>query len=98
MVGRGRDYTDVTPLKGLFSGGGSHSLGVMVEVTRLAQGVRHPLGGLQPRPGEGRALRRAGPRPRGAKAGLPRRLVQLFLGLVLYGVHRLAGQRSSTAG
>ena len=35
VVGRGRDYADVTPLKGLFSGGGSHSLGVTVEVTRL---------------------------------------------------------------
>jgi transglutaminase-like putative cysteine protease len=35
-VGRGRDYGDVPPLKGLFSGGGSQRLGVTVEVTRLA--------------------------------------------------------------
>ena len=35
VVGRGRDYTDVPPLKGLYSGGGSQSLGVAVEVTRL---------------------------------------------------------------
>lgn len=36
VVGRGRDYGDVTPLKGIYSGTGSHSLGVTVEVTRLA--------------------------------------------------------------
>ena len=36
VVGRGRDYGDVTPLKGIYSGTGSHSLGVVVEVTRLA--------------------------------------------------------------
>lgn len=36
VVGRGRDYRDVTPLKGIYSGKGSHSLGVVVEVTRLA--------------------------------------------------------------
>lgn len=36
VVGRGRDYGDVTPLKGLYSGAGSHSLGVTVEVTRVA--------------------------------------------------------------
>jgi transglutaminase-like putative cysteine protease len=36
VVGRGRDYSDVTPLKGIYSGTGSHSLGVTVEVTRLA--------------------------------------------------------------
>ena len=36
VVGRGRDYGDVPPLKGLYSGGGSQSLGVTVEVTRLA--------------------------------------------------------------
>ncbi|HWH28808.1 MAG TPA: transglutaminase family protein [Mycobacteriales bacterium] len=35
VVGRGRDYGDVAPLKGLYSGTGSHSLGVTVEVTRL---------------------------------------------------------------
>lgn len=35
VVGRGRDYGDVTPLKGLYSGTGSHSLGVTVEITRL---------------------------------------------------------------
>lgn len=36
LVARGRDYDDVTPLKGIYSGGGSHRLGVTVEVTRLA--------------------------------------------------------------
>jgi transglutaminase-like putative cysteine protease len=36
VVGRGRDYGDVTPLKGIYSGVSSHSLGVVVEVTRLA--------------------------------------------------------------
>ena len=36
VVARGRDYTDVPPLKGVYAGGGSHSLGVTVEVTRLA--------------------------------------------------------------
>jgi transglutaminase-like putative cysteine protease len=35
VVARGRDYGDVTPLKGVYSGGGSQSLGVTVEVTRL---------------------------------------------------------------
>ena len=35
LVARGRDYGDVTPLKGVYSGGGSQSLGVVVEVTRL---------------------------------------------------------------
>jgi transglutaminase-like putative cysteine protease len=36
VVARGRDYGDVPPLKGVYAGGGSHSLGVVVEVTRLA--------------------------------------------------------------
>ena len=36
VVGRGRDYGDVPPLKGVYSGTGQHSLGVTVEVTRLA--------------------------------------------------------------
>jgi len=36
IVARGRDYGDVTPLKGVYSGGGSQRLGVTVEVTRLA--------------------------------------------------------------
>lgn len=35
VVGRGRDYGDVVPLKGVYSGGGAQSLGVVVEVTRL---------------------------------------------------------------
>jgi len=35
VVGRGRDDGDVPPLKGLYSGGGSQSLGVTVAVTRL---------------------------------------------------------------
>ncbi len=36
VVARGRDYADVPPLKGVYSGGGAHSLGVVVEVTRLS--------------------------------------------------------------
>ncbi len=36
IVARGRDYTDVPPLKGVYAGGGSQSLGVTVDVTRLA--------------------------------------------------------------
>lgn len=35
-VGVGRDYADVTPLKGIYSGGGSTDLDVTVEITRLA--------------------------------------------------------------
>jgi len=35
IVGRGRDYHDVTPLKGLFKGGPAEGLGVQVELTRL---------------------------------------------------------------
>lgn len=34
-VGRGRDYADVSPLKGIYSGGASESLGVEVSLTRL---------------------------------------------------------------
>jgi transglutaminase-like putative cysteine protease len=36
VVARGRDYTDLPPLKGVYAGGGMQSLGVTVEVTRLA--------------------------------------------------------------
>ena len=36
VVARGRDYADVPPLKGVYSGGGSQSLVVVVEVTRLS--------------------------------------------------------------
>ena len=36
VVARGRDYTDLPPLKGVYAGGGLQSLGVTVEVTRLA--------------------------------------------------------------
>jgi len=35
-VGVGRDYADVSPLKGVYSGGGSTDLDVVVEITRLA--------------------------------------------------------------
>lgn len=35
-VGVGRDYADVPPLKGIFSGGSSTDLDVVVEITRLA--------------------------------------------------------------
>ena len=36
VVARGRDYADVAPLKGIYHGPSSTSLGVEVEVTRLA--------------------------------------------------------------
>ena len=36
IVARGRDYTDVPPLKGVYAGGGSQHLAVSVQVTRLA--------------------------------------------------------------
>lgn len=36
VVARGRDYTDVTPLKGVYHGAPSTDLGVTVEITRLA--------------------------------------------------------------
>lgn len=35
VVGRGRHYSDVTPLKGLFKGGPAEGLGVQVELTRM---------------------------------------------------------------
>ncbi|HUO40362.1 MAG TPA: transglutaminase family protein [Mycobacterium sp.] len=35
-VGVGRDYADVTPLKGIYSGGEATDLDVVVEITRLA--------------------------------------------------------------
>jgi hypothetical protein len=36
LVARGRDYTDVTPLKGIYAGPTGSSLFVSVQVTRLA--------------------------------------------------------------
>jgi hypothetical protein len=35
-VARGRDYTDAAPLKGIYHGAPSTSLGVTVTITRLA--------------------------------------------------------------
>ena len=35
IVARGRDYSDVPPLKGIYAGGTSESLGVTVEITQL---------------------------------------------------------------
>lgn len=35
VVARGRDYRDVSPLKGIYSGGAAHALEVEVELTRL---------------------------------------------------------------
>ncbi|WP_238419941.1 transglutaminase family protein [Gordonia sp. 'Campus'] len=35
-VGVGRDYADVSPLKGIYTGGGATDLDVIVEITRLA--------------------------------------------------------------
>jgi transglutaminase-like putative cysteine protease len=36
LVARGRDYTDVTPLKGIYAGSTGSTLFVSVQVTRLA--------------------------------------------------------------
>ena len=36
LVARGRDYDDVTPLKGIYQGGPSRALDVTVEITRVA--------------------------------------------------------------
>lgn len=36
VVGRGRDYSDVSPLKGIYSGGAAGDLEVTVELTRVA--------------------------------------------------------------
>ncbi|MFE6253754.1 transglutaminase N-terminal domain-containing protein [Agromyces sp. NPDC057865] len=36
LVGRGRDYSDVTPLRGVYAGPGASELFVSVEVTRVA--------------------------------------------------------------
>ena len=36
VIGRGRDYADVSPLKGIYSGAPSVAMEVTVEVTRLA--------------------------------------------------------------
>ena len=38
MVARGRDYTDVPPLKGIYHGPPRSDMKVTVEVTRLALG------------------------------------------------------------
>jgi transglutaminase-like putative cysteine protease len=35
LVARGREYADVPPLKGVYSGAPSSSLGVTVDITRL---------------------------------------------------------------
>jgi transglutaminase-like putative cysteine protease len=36
LVARGRDYADVTPLKGVYAGAAESELFVTVEVTRMA--------------------------------------------------------------
>lgn len=36
IVARGRDYSDVPPLKGIYAGGASEGLGVKVEITQVA--------------------------------------------------------------
>ncbi|MFV0437899.1 MAG: transglutaminase N-terminal domain-containing protein [Desulfopila sp.] len=38
----GRDYTDVTPVKGVVMGGGVHTMAVMVDVNRLEEPVQQP--------------------------------------------------------
>ena len=41
-LGWGRDFSDVTPLKGVFFSTGSHSIHVSVDVTRLeTDGYQH---------------------------------------------------------
>jgi transglutaminase-like putative cysteine protease len=35
VVARGRDYADVSPLRGIFSGGRAERLAVSVELTRV---------------------------------------------------------------
>ncbi len=39
VVARGRDYGDVPPLKGIYAGGKSGSLGVTVEITQIANTI-----------------------------------------------------------
>ena len=36
LVGRGRDYSDVSPLRGVYAGPGASELFVSVEITRVA--------------------------------------------------------------
>jgi len=36
VVARGRDYADVTPIKGIYQGSSSHVLTVAVEITKVA--------------------------------------------------------------
>lgn len=36
VVARGRDYSDVPPLKGIYAGGASEGIGVKVEITQIA--------------------------------------------------------------
>jgi hypothetical protein len=36
VVARGRDYSDVPPLTGIFSGGSTSAMAVDVQVTRLS--------------------------------------------------------------
>ncbi|MFT3660576.1 MAG: transglutaminase family protein [Gordonia sp. (in: high G+C Gram-positive bacteria)] len=36
FIGSGRDYSDVTPIKGIYTGGGTSELDVSVRITRLA--------------------------------------------------------------
>jgi transglutaminase-like putative cysteine protease len=44
-LGFGRDYGDVTPLRGVIRGGGEHSLTVQVHTQRVAEGVAEDLRG-----------------------------------------------------
>lgn len=39
----GRDFSDVTPLKGIFFGGGENQLSVSVDVSRKSSSIRSPL-------------------------------------------------------
>jgi transglutaminase-like putative cysteine protease len=35
LVARGRDYSDVPPIKGLYAGGGAAQMSVSVEITQM---------------------------------------------------------------
>ena len=38
-VGWGRDYGDVCPIQGIFTGGGKHTMDVSVDVSPIGNGV-----------------------------------------------------------
>jgi len=50
LLGWGRDYGDVSPVRGVILGHGAHSLTIAVDVEPLAEAVPGPLGGDSARP------------------------------------------------